>query len=481
MWRATLRSLLSHKLRMALSGLAIVLGVAFVSGTMIFTDTLSKTFNDLFTATAADVNIEPAAAFEVGLTGTGGSSATESVPQSVVDRVEDVEGVAEVGGYVQAEGVYVLGKDGKVLDTGGAPGLGISWESRESLSATTLVDGEAPSGPGEIALDTGAVEETGYEIGDRVVVLTTGPRVEAELVGVFRFGDSGGLAGASLTAFDTATAQELLGEEGQYTGVSVAAEDGVSDEALRDGIAGVLGDDYDVKTQEEQAEDLSSSFADSLQFISVFLLAFAGIALFVGTFIILNTFSMLVAQRTRELAMLRALGASRRQVTRSVLLEALVLGLLGSTAGLLGGFGIASALRALFGRFGLTLDGGLVFAADTVVWSYAVGVLVTLLAAYFPARRASRTAPMAALREDATPPEKSLRRRTVIGSVLLALAVAALVQAARTEDGSTAASFVGLGSLALLVGAIALSPVLARPFLAVVGSLLPRLWGSTRW
>lgn len=479
MWRATLRNLLSHKLRLALSGLAIVLGVAFVSGTMIFTDTLSKTFNDLFNATSADVNIEPAAAFEVGLTGTGGASASATVPQAVLDRVEDVEGVAAIGGYVQAEGVYILDRDGKVLDTGGAPGIGISWEDETSISSTTLVEGRAPVDEGEVALDTGAVEKTGYEIGDTVEVLTTGPRVEAELVGVFRFGDSGGLAGASLTAFDTATAQRLLGEPGEYTGVSVAAAEGVSDEELRDRIAGVVGDDYDVKTQAEQAEDLASSFSEGLQFFNVFLLVFAGIALFVGSFIILNTFSMLVAQRTRELALLRALGASRGQVTRSVLVEALILGVVGSTVGLAGGFGIAAVLRALFATFGLTLDGSLVFAADTVLWSYVVGVLVTLVAAYVPARRAARTPPIAAMRDDVTPRERSLRRRTSVGAVLAALGVAALVVGSMTDDGSNAASLVGVGALALVLGAIALSPVLVRPFLRVVGSLLPRLWGRT--
>lgn len=479
MWRATLRSLLSHKLRMALSGLAIVLGVAFVSGTMIFTDTLSKTFNDLFSTTSADVNIEAAAAFEVGLTGTGGATAVESVPESVVDRVRQVDGVAAVGGYVQAEGVYLLADDGKVLNTGGAPGIGISWEPEESISSTTLVEGRAPQREGEVALDSASAEKAGHEVGDRVVLLTTGPRVEAELVGVFRFGESGGLAGASLTAFDTATAQELIGEPGQFTGVSVAAADGVSDDELKSRVAAVLGDDYDVKTRTEQADDLSASFAEGLQFVSIFLLVFAGIALFVGTFIILNTFSMLVAQRTRELALLRALGASRRQVTRSVLLEALALGVVGSTVGLLGGFGIATALRALFGSFGLTLDGNLVFSVSTVVWAYVVGVLVTLVAAYLPARRAARTAPIAAMNADARGPERSLLRRTAVGGVLAAAGIGALVAGARSDDGSTAASFVGLGSLALLVAAIALSPVLARPFLAVVGSLLPRLWGST--
>lgn len=479
MWRATLRSLLSHKLRLALSGLAIVLGVAFVSGTMIFTDTLSKTFNDLFRTTAADVNIEPAAAFEVGLAGTGGGSAVERIPATVVDRVRQVDGVAAVGGYVQAEGVYILDRDGKVLDTGGAPGIGISWDGDPRLSPTTLVEGRGPERDGEVALDTGAVEETGYEIGDRVVLLTTGPRVEAELVGVFRFGDSGGLAGASLTAFDTATAQRLIGEPGQFTGVSVAAADGVTDGELKSRVAAILGDDYDVKTADEQADDLSSSFAEGLAFISVFLLVFAGVALFVGTFIILNTFSMLVAQRTRELALLRALGASRGQVTRSVLTEALLLGLLGSTVGMVGGFGIASLLRALFGRFGLTLDGGLVFAADTVMWAYAVGVLVTLVAAYLPARRAARTAPVVAMRDDVPHVERSLRRRTAFGAVLAALGIGALVAASTAESAGDGASLVGMGSLALVLAAIALSPVLAVPFLRVVGAVLPRLWGRT--
>jgi putative ABC transport system permease protein len=478
MWRASLRNLLAHKLRLALSGLAIVLGVAFVSGTMIFTDTLSKTFTDLFESTAADVNVEPASAFETGLTGTGITSVSY-VPADVVNVIADVDGVAAAEGYVQAEGVYVLDRDGEVLDTGGAPGIGISWDENEELSPSTLVDGRAPERAGEIALDSSTAEETGYSIGDTVPLLTTGPRVEAELVGIFEFGDSDGLAGASLTAFDTDTAQELLSEPGQFTGVAVLAEDGRTDAEVRDAVAAAIGSGYDVKTQQEQADDLASSFEESLSFINIFLLVFAGVALFVGTFIILNTFSMLVAQRTRELALLRALGANRAQVTRSVLAEALVLGIVGSTVGLLGGFGIAAALRALFGQFGLTLDGGLVFAADTVMWSYAVGIVVTLVAAYLPARRAAKTPPVAAMRDDHVAVERSLRRRTVVGSVLAAAGVAALVSGQANDDGSSAASLVGLGTILLVVGAIALSPVLARPFLRAVGTLLPRLYGTT--
>jgi putative ABC transport system permease protein len=476
-WRATLRNLLAHKLRLALSGLAIVLGVAFVSGTMIFTDTLSKTFNDLFSSTAADVNVEAAAAFDSSFAGEGTGTAS-TVPESAVDTVRDVEGVAAAAGFVQNEGVYVLDRDGAVLDTGGAPGIGISWEPDPELSSSTLVDGRAPEGVAEVALDVDSAEKAGYSLGDTVPVLTTGPRVEAELVGTFSFGDSGGLAGASLVAFETPTAQDLFGTLGQFNGISVLAADGTTQEQLRDRVAAALGDGYTVRTAAEQADALAGDFQEGLAFIEIFLLVFAGVALFVGTFIILNTFSMLVAQRTRELALLRALGARRAQVTRSVLAEALVLGVAGSTVGLAAGFGVAAGLRALFGSFGLTLDGGLVFALDTVVWSYAVGVLVTLLAAYLPARRAARTPPVAAMRDDHVSVERSLRRRTAIGSVVAAAGVAALVAAYVVDDSGTAASLVGLGAVGLLVGAIALSPVIARPFVHTVGAVLPRLFGT---
>jgi putative ABC transport system permease protein len=480
MWRATLRNLLAHKLRLALSGLAVILGVAFVSGTMIFTDTLGKTFKDLFATTSADVNVEPAAAFGSGLAGTGeGTGAAATVPEDVVDTVSGVDGVASAAGFVRTEGVYILDGNGDVLDTGGAPGIGISWEPDPDLSSSTLVDGRAPEGVAEVALDVDAADKAGYTLGDTVSVLTTGPRVEAELVGIFSFGDSGGSAGASLAAFETSAAQELFGTPGQFSGVSIAAADGVTETTVRDRVAAAIGDGYEVRTASEQAEALASDFQENLAFVEIFLLAFAGIALFVGTFIILNTFSMLVAQRTRELALLRALGAGRAQVTRSVLAEALVLGVVGSTLGLAAGFGVAAGLRSLFGQFGLTLDGGLVFASDTVLWSYAVGVLVTLVAAYLPARRAARTPPVAAMRDDHVATERSLRRRTVFGGVLTATGIAALVAALVVEDDGSAASLVGVGAVTLLLGIIALSPVIARPFLRGIGAVLPRLFGTT--
>jgi putative ABC transport system permease protein len=311
-----------------------------------------------------------------------------------------------------------------------------------------------------------------------VPVLTPGPRVEAELVGVFRFGE-GGSAGATLTAFDLETAQELLTAPGEFSGVAVGAADGVTNDELRERVAGALGTDYRVRTAQEQADELSAELSSGLQFVNIFLLVFAGVALFVGSFIILNTFSMLVAQRTKELALLRALGASRGQVTRSVLLEALVLGVVGSTIGLLGGLGIASALRALFGSFGLTLDGALVFGARTVVWAYVVGILVTLFAAYLPARRAARTAPVAAMRDDVSVAPTSLRRRTLLGAALGVLAIGGLVLGSASDDGSSGASLIGIGALLLILAAIALSPILAQPFLRTVGSVLPKVWGRT--
>lgn len=479
MWRTTVRSLLAHKLRLALSGLAIVLGVAFVSGTLVFTDTLSKTFNDLFKTTSADVTVSARSAFDTGLAGTGGAEASSTVSDAVLQQVKGLDGVAAAQGYVQAQGVYLLGRNGKVLSTGGAPGLGISWGSDSRLSANHLVAGRGPRSSGEVAIDTNAAKKSGFQVGDTVSVLTTGPRVSATLVGVFRFGDSGGLAGAQLTAFDPSTAQQLLTAPGRWTGVEVLAAPGRSDASVRDAVASTLGADYEVKTKEQQAQDLSTSFSKSLKFVDIFLLVFAGIALLVGSFIILNTFSMLVAQRTRELALLRALGASRRQVTRSVLGEAAALGVAGSTVGLLGGFGIASGLRALFGAFGLTLDGGLVLTVRTVLWAYAVGVLVTLVAAYLPARRASATPPVAAMRADVSAKERSLRRRTLLGSAIAALGAVALLLGVTSSSAGSGASLVGLGTLALIAGAIALSPVLARPFVRGVGAVLPRIWGTT--
>jgi putative ABC transport system permease protein len=480
MFRTTVRNLLTHKLRLALSALAIVLGVAFVAGTMIFTDTLNKTFTDIIDSGTADVDVAPKSAFDSGLVGTGVSSAQSSVPASVLDDITAVDGVEAAEGYVQTEGIYVLDSEGEVLETNGAPGLGVGWITDRSLSQSELTDGRAPSAEGEVALDAATAEKLDYQVGDQVALLTTGPRIEATLVGVFQYGESGNLAGATMAAFDTTTAQELFLEPGRYTGVSVNADDGVSQIELDEALSAALGDKYDVRTRAEQSEAASSSLEDGIGFINTFLMVFAGVALFVGSFIILNTFSMLVAQRTRELALLRALGASRRQVTRSVLLEATLLATIGSTAGLAAGFGLAHGLSALMKQFGLVLDGDLVFSAGTVAWAYAVGVLVTLVAAYLPARRAAKVAPIAAMRDDVvTTTGRPMRRRNVLGAVTAAVATVALAAGLSLDDGDNTGALVGLGSALMLGAAVALSPVLAKPFIRAAGFLLPRVAGRT--
>jgi putative ABC transport system permease protein len=354
----------------------------------------------------------------------------------------------------------------------------VNWTDEEALSVLTLIEGDAPRSAGEIAIDSTAAEDSGYRIGDTVRLLTPGSPIEAELVGVFRFGSSGGLAGATLTAFDTATAQELLLEPGEFTSISIDGEDGVSNDELRDRVAAALPGDLEVNTKDEQLEEEAGAVEQGLNFFNIILLVFAGVALFVGSFMILNTFSMLVAQRTRELALLRALGASRRQVTRSVLGEALVVGTLGGLIGMGVGVLIALALRAAFAAFGLEIEtGGLVFLPRTAVWAMVIGIGVTLFAAYLPARRASRVPPVAAMRDDIAMPQRSLKWRTVAGVVLGLIGVLTLVGSLQA-GGQEAASLVGLGVFVTIVGAIVLAPVLSKPAVGALGALYPRMFGT---
>ena len=307
------------------------------------------------------------------------------------------------------------------------------------------------------------------------ILLPNGPRTDVELVGI---ASAGNLVGVTVTAFDRATAQTLLPEPDSFTNVGVRVAEGQTKEEVRDRIAAALPE-YDVATQEEVGEDQAEDLKTVLNFINIFLLVFAGIALFVGSFIILNTFSMLVAQRMRELALLRAVGASRRQVTRSVMVEALVVGLVGSTLGVAVGIGIAYLLRVAFAAFGLELgDAGLVLLPRTIVVAYVVGVLVTLVAAYLPARRAARVPPVAAMRTDVTMQPRSLRLRGLLGGVVMAGGAVAL-GASFAPDGVAARSqLVGIGAVLLLVGLVMLTPALSRPVIRGLGAVYPRLFGT---
>jgi len=478
--RAVVRSLLAHKLRLVLSGVAVVLGVAFVAGSLVFTDTLGRTFDDLFASISADVTVTKKTSYDTGLFTSAAPGTEQGVPTSLLPRIRRVDGVADAIGDVQTQGVYLVGRDGKAVGGQGAPGIGINFSTANpELSSLTLEQGHRPHGPDQVAVDTKTAGKADLTVGQRRRVLTPSGARTVRVVGIFKFGKTGGLAGASLVAFDTASAQRLLGASDRFSSISIEAADGVSADTLKRRVLAAIPGAYEAKTKQQLTKESSDDLQQGLRFFDVFLLVFAGIALVVGSFLILNTFSMLVAQRSRELALLRALGASRRQVRRSVLAEAVVVGVLGSTAGLALGFGLAALLRALFGSFGLELDGPLVFSVRTVVWSYAVGVVVTTVAAYLPARRASRVPPVAAMRDDVALPERSLRIRAALGTLLVLGGAAALgLGAAGAGSGSQSASLVGAGAALLLFGAVALSPVLSRPVLAVLAGWLPRVFGT---
>ena len=476
MLKATWRSLKAHKARMLLSGLAVVLGVAFVVGTFIFTDTLKGTFDQLFSNEVADVVVTQ----ELQAGGDDGRGTVVSVvPQSVLDEVRDMPGVARATGDIQTLGVTLLDKSGEPIGGNGPPQFGFSfpeYPDDPQLSGLTVVEGRAPTAPEEIVVDLNTAEKGGFKVGDTVSVVTQGPRIEAALVGLARYGVSGGLAGATLTLFDRQYAQETFIGEDAWNQVSIVGDEGTTPEGLRDDVAALLGAGYKVSTGQELQDEAAEQLSTALGFINTFLLVFAFIALFVGTFIILNTFSMLVARRTRELALLRAIGASKRQITWSVVGEAFLLGLLGGVLGIVLGIGVALGLRQLLGIFGAELpEGNLVLEPRTIVLGMAVGVIVTVVAAWFPARRASQVPPVAAMRDDVALPAKGLRVRAVLGGVLAGLGAVALLVAVLSEDLPRRLTVAGLGAFALLLGVIILAPVFSRGLVGAVGAPVARL------
>jgi putative ABC transport system permease protein len=479
MLKATLKGLLAHKLRLGMSAFAIVLGVAFVAGTFVFTDTLNRSFTDLFRQTAPDITVRPVDSRDDGFTGAD----VRTVPAALLADLAEIPGVDRAGGNVTDQSTFIVGRDGKVVGAGGgAPGIGLTdtgVPAADGSPIVTITDGAPPAGPDQFVLDEKSAAAAGYAIGDEITLLTAGPEptVHGTMVGTLRFGQTGNTIGATLVLMDTATAQRLyLGGAPAFTDIAVAGDGSVSTGQLRDAVTAALPAGFEALDDAQIAAENQSDLQEGLSFITTFLLVFAAVALVVGTFLILNTFSIIVAQRTRELALLRALGASRRQVTRSVLIEALVVGAVGSTVGLALGFALALGLKALFGAIGLDLSSaGLVFQWRTVVVAYAVGVLITLLAAYLPARRAAQVPPVAALRDDVAMPESSMRRRLVIGSALVAVGAGLMVWSLAFAGGLSA---LGGGVLAVFVGVALLAPVIGRPIVSAIAAPFPRLFGT---
>ena len=480
MWRLTWRNIAARKVRLAMSTLAIVLGVAFLSGVLTFSNGLSSTFDDIVKGSTPDGVVRPtnSSAFDDG---TGGVNTAFLTPE-YVDALDALPETSEVAGDVNGAGVSLLDTDGKLVGGQGAPTYLVNHTGIENLlgePAMTLATGEWPDRPGEITLDARSADTAGYALGDEVDLIAPSGRLrhQATLVGTADF-FGGGTAGATLILMDTEGAQGfLLGGRDVFTGASLSAAPGVGQQELADAANEVLPDDFTARTGDTVVEESQDAIGQFLGIISTFLLVFAIIAVVVGSFIVVNTFSILVAQRVRDLALVRALGASRRQVSRSVLLEALVMALVACVVGVLAGWGLALGLAAVFSAVGLDIaTSALVLTPRTVLVSFAVGVTVTMAAAYVPARRAGRVPPMAAMRDDVLTRARSLRRRTAIGSVLLVLGAAVAAYGVAGAPGNDAA-WIGVGAVVWILTVAAISSVIGRPVLLACRALFRRLFG----
>ncbi|MEU9217934.1 FtsX-like permease family protein [Streptomyces sp. NPDC048376] len=473
MFRTALRNVFAHKARLLMTMLAVMLGVAFVSGTLVFTNTISDALQNSSAKGYDQVDVAVTAEYQ----DSKGDKVGE-LPELTQDLLDDS---AEVPGAASAIGVVsgftaVADKDGDLIGDGWSTKGGNYWGAKDSRYP--LVEGRAPKGEGEILIDARTAERTGYGVGDTVRMSVDGPILTPKVTGVFTTDDGNVAAGGTLTLFDTATAQKLFGKAGVYDEIDVRAKAGVTQAALKAQLDGALPKGLvDTTTGEKLADDQAEAIASSMSGMKQGLLVFAGIALFVGTFIIANTFTMLVAQRTKELALMRAVGASRRQVTRSVLIEAFVVGVVAAVTGLLAGIGIGAGMRALMDSMGEVVpDGPLVISSGTIVTAFAVGVLVTMLAAWLPGRRAAKIPPVAAMSSvHAKATTKSLVLRNTLGALFSAAGVA-VVLAATTMSGSDGQAPMGLGAVLLIIGVFILTPLLSRPLIAAAAPVL-RLFG----
>lgn len=460
MLSATLKGMLAHKLRVALTSLSIALGVGFVAGTLILSSSLQRAFDDIIDNMAAGVDTLVRAEATVG----DGLSARR--PPIAADELRKV---AEVDGVAAAEGVFeeyavVTDDHGKPVPGPTAQTYGGNWVASDDLRGSDLRSGHAPEGPDEVVLDATTARLGGFRLGDEVNVHFAEGADTFRLVGTVGYGEEDDLGGASVSYFDLATAQDLL-KRRDYDNLVVAADAGVSEKALTERISDVISADSEALTGTEAGDELSEGIKDQLSFFTKALMTFAGIALFVGGFIIWNTFSMQVAQRSRELALLRAIGARRRQIMHTILTEAVVLGLTASAFGVFLGFGTAKGLTALMDSLGLALPSApMALQPGIAVVSVGIGVAITVAAALTPARRATRVLPIEALRDSAPGAEHFGGRRRAIGVALTGAGIAAL--------GSSIAAHPPMmvtigGAVALMFGVLTLAPALVRPLVGL--------------
>jgi putative ABC transport system permease protein len=471
MWRATISGLRAHKLRLALTALSVVLGVAFVSGTFILGDTLNHTFDSLFGQVYAHVSVEVRQ--PTGIKTQDGSPLYRPVPAALVDQIASAPGVQVAEGTIQGN-AQLIDKHGKAIAPP-APTFGGNWLTSRELSVFQLDKGSAPTRAGDVVLDEGTASKYNFAVGDKITIVAAGPPEQFTVVGTAKFGKANNLAGATYALFTTPTAQRVLDRAGVFDVVDVLAKPGTSSAGLRDTLTKQLPKGYQALTGTQVAKENAKQVKSGIGIFTTFLLVFALISLFVGSFIILNTFSILVAQRTRELGLLRALGASRKQVMVSTLAEAFVVGVLASAVGILAGFGVAAGLQALFNAVGLSLPSyGTVFKPQTAVIGLIIGVGVSMIASVNPALRASRIAPVEALGGAAADGAGSLRRRSIVGTISAAIGLAIMAVGLLVHV-SGRAVLVGIGMAVTFIGVAVLAPIVARPIAGVLGRPLPRL------
>jgi putative ABC transport system permease protein len=472
------RGLVANKWRLALTAMAVVLGVSFVSGSFILRDSLKNVFNDLANDinTGVDVQVRTKVAF--GQRGTG-----DPVPAELVSTVRKVEGVTAAEGNMNVAGVTIIGKDGKAKLPLGGPTLGSPWTSDESLTIARITQGRAPTGAKEVVFDRNAANKAGYRVGDKVRLSLPTGRAEATLVGTFSYGPKNRTAGAFLVAFDAKQASKLLGLEGDYQTIDVHGTDGIDQKELARRIQATLPSRYEAVDQETLIKDTQEQFGGFVDGFGNGLLAFALIALFVSCFIINNTFAILATQRLRELALLRAVGASTTQIRTMMAIESLAVGVSASVLGVIGGVGLAALLKAIMGIFLGSLPGGVTITPAAIVIGLAVGIIVTVASAISPAIKAGTIPPVVAMSNQHTFSVGRPKLRLFVASVAALGGLALLITGLFVRPGDTAQwlSFAGLGAIALFLGIAGLSRLIAKVVLGAQSAVLRPLARCVSW
>ncbi|MCM2419767.1 FtsX-like permease family protein [Streptomyces sp. RKAG293] len=472
-FKTSMRNFVAHKGRMVLSAVAVLLSVAFVCGTLVFTDTMTATFDKLFASTASDVSVSAKKVDDAQETGK-----PETVPAALLAKLQQTPGVQKVDLQVTSEKITVANsKNENIGPTSGAPTLATNWDDGEKKSVE-VTSGHLPRGPTEAMIDADTADKKDLKIGDTLRVIAAPGDFTTRIVGIATFKTTN--PGAAIVYLDTATAQsKLLGDTDSYSGFGLTAKTGVTDEQLKKDVTTAVGTGYKIQTAAESKAEAKNDIGSFLNPMKYAMLGFAFVSVLVGIFLIVNTFSMLVAQRTREIGLMRAIGSSRKQVNQSVLFEALLLGVVGSVLGIGGGIGLAVLLMKLMGKLGMHLNTSeLTIKVATPIIGLSIGVIVTMLAALLPAWRAGKISPMAAMRDAGTPADgKAGKIRASIGVVLTLAGAAALVAAGQAAKASEGSSFLGLGVLLTLIGFVIVGPLLAGVIVRALSAGTLRFFG----